>query len=55
MCAVYLEKNTRCHTAHIVQVCFKEHDEEFRVLLWSPNSPKLNLIKHLWDVLEQQV
>ena len=29
---------------------FEEHDEE--LLPWPLNSPDLNLIKHVWDVLE---
>ena len=28
---------------------------EFKVLTWPPNSPDLNPIEHLWDVLEKQV
>jgi len=42
------------HTAHIVQDLFKEHDEEFKVLLWHLNSPNLNLTEHLCDVLDKK-
>lgn len=27
---------------------------EFEMLAWPPHSPDLNLIKHLWDVLDKQ-
>jgi len=40
---------------HIVQEWFKENDQEFKVLLWPPNSLDFKLIEHLWDVLYQQV
>ncbi|KAF7640777.1 hypothetical protein LDENG_00015010, partial [Lucifuga dentata] len=43
------------HTAEIVQEWFEEHDKEFKVLTWPPNSPDLNPIEHLWDVMEKQV
>ena len=31
------------------------NDDGFNILPWTPISPDLNSIKHLWDVLEQQV
>ncbi|KAK3557036.1 hypothetical protein QTP70_024249 [Hemibagrus guttatus] len=34
---------------------FDEHNNEFEVLTWPPNSPNLNPIEHLWDVLNKQV
>jgi len=34
------------------QIGFLEHDNEFTVLKWSPESPDLNPIEHLWDVVE---
>jgi len=40
---------------HIVQGWFEKHDEEFKVLPWLPDSPDLDSIEHLWDVLDQQV
>uniref|UniRef100_A0AAY5KPB9 Tc1-like transposase DDE domain-containing protein n=1 Tax=Esox lucius TaxID=8010 RepID=A0AAY5KPB9_ESOLU len=52
---LFQQDNSPCHTAHIVREWFEEHDEEFKVLPWPPNSPDLNPIEHLWDVLDQQV
>jgi len=37
-----------------VQECFEEHDKVLKVLTWPPNSPDLNPIVHLWDVLDKQ-
>ena len=34
--------------------CFEEHNTKFIVLTWPPNSLDLNLIEHLWDVLDKQ-
>lgn len=44
-----------CHTAKTVQEWFEEHSKELNVLTWPLNSPDLNPIKHLLDVLEKQV
>ncbi|GFW72382.1 DDE_3 domain-containing protein [Trichonephila clavipes] len=32
-----------------------EHSSDFSVIYWSPRSPDLSPIEHLWDVLEQGV
>lgn len=34
---------------------FVEHPTEFTVYKWTPQSPELNHIKHLWDVVEQGI
>jgi len=39
--ALFQQDNAPGRTAHIVQECFEEHDEEFKVLPWTPNSPDL--------------
>jgi len=31
------------------------HDNEFTVLKWTPKSPDLNPIEHLWDVVEREL
>ena len=37
------------------QEWFEEHNKEFEVMTWPPNSPDLNPLEHLWDVLDKQV
>ncbi|KAJ8254683.1 hypothetical protein GJAV_G00196010 [Gymnothorax javanicus] len=44
-----------CCTAQSVQEWFEEHDAEFKLLPWPPNSPDLNPLVNLWGLLEQQV
>ena len=31
-----------------------EYDKEFKVLTWPPNSPNLNPVEYLWDVLQKK-
>ena len=42
-------------TLHVIQEGFHEQDGVFKVFAWPPNSQDLlNVIEHLWDVLDQQ-
>ncbi|GFT39382.1 DDE_3 domain-containing protein [Trichonephila clavipes] len=36
--------NAPCHKAKVVLEWFQEHDAEFRLMSWSPNSPNLNQV-----------
>ncbi|KAK3531066.1 hypothetical protein QTP70_009444, partial [Hemibagrus guttatus] len=49
------QDNAPCHKAEMVQEWFDDHNNQFEVLTPPPNSPDLNPIQHLWDVLDKQV
>ncbi len=50
----YFQKdNAPCHKAQIIS--FLEHDNEFTLLKCPPQSPDLNPIEHLWDVVELEI
>ncbi len=49
------QDNAPSHKAQITSDWFLEHDDEFTLLKWPPQSPDLNLIEHLWDVVEQKI
>ncbi len=53
---VYFQQdNTPCHKAQIISEGFLEHDNEFTLLKWLTESPDLNPIEHLWDVVEREI
>ncbi|KAK3525325.1 hypothetical protein QTP86_029840, partial [Hemibagrus guttatus] len=49
------QDNAPCHKEKMVQEWFDEHNNQFEVLTPPPNSPDLNPIQYLWDVLDKQV
>lgn len=52
---LFQQDNALCHTPHIVQEWFEDDDKEYKVLPQPSNSTNFNLIKHRWDVLDQQI
>ncbi|KAK3564767.1 hypothetical protein QTP86_025274, partial [Hemibagrus guttatus] len=49
------QDNAPCHKAEMLQEWFDDHNNQFEVLTPPPNSPDLNPIQNLWDVLDKQV
>jgi len=51
----FQQDNAPCHKARILSNWFLEHDNEFTVLQWPPQSPDINPTEHLWDVEEREL
>ncbi len=51
----FQQDNAPCHKAQIISDWFLEHDNEFTLLKCPPQSPDLNPIEHLWDVVEREI
>ncbi len=51
----FQQDNAACHKAQISSDWFLEHDNEFTLLKWPPQSPDLNPMEHIWDVVEREI
>ncbi len=51
----FQQDNAPRHKAPIISDWFLEHDNEFTLLKWPPQSPDLNPMEHLWDVVEREI
>ncbi len=51
----FQQDNAPCHKVQIISDCFLEHDNEFTLLKWHPQSPDLNPTEHFWDVVERKI
>ncbi len=51
----FQQDNAPCHKVQIISDWFLEHNNEFTLLKWPPQSSDLNPIEHLWDVVEREI
>ncbi|GFT20531.1 transposase domain containing protein [Trichonephila clavipes] len=47
--------NAPCQKSKIVLEWSQEHDAEFRLMSWPPNSSDINPIEYIWDVMGRQL
>ncbi|GBN26380.1 hypothetical protein AVEN_94260-1 [Araneus ventricosus] len=52
---IFQQGNAPCHKVRIVLEWFEKHTDEFHLMSWPPNSPDLNPMEHICDVLERQL
>nr|KAF6369233.1 hypothetical protein mMyoMyo1_010611 [Myotis myotis] len=51
----FQQDNAPCHGAGIVQEWLQEHQGDFTLLRWPPQSPNLNPIEHFWDEVKRAI
>ena len=51
----FMDDNATIHRARIVRDWFNEHQSDFQQLSWTPQSPDLNPIENVWDMLERRI
>ncbi|KFM63795.1 Transposable element Tcb1 transposase, partial [Stegodyphus mimosarum] len=52
---IFMDDNAPCHRTTIVRDWLEEHSGQFQRMIWSPRSPDMNSIEHLWDIIERLV
>ncbi|GBN05507.1 Transposable element Tc1 transposase [Araneus ventricosus] len=52
---IFQQDKAPCYKVRIVLEWFEKHTDEFHLMSWPPNSPDLNPMEHIWDVMERQL